>query len=79
MRQSRKRGGGKNADFDKTGKTPVIWTGICTGERVAGFKELRTGRVQELMLIAPGAQGEKDLAEFMKEYGVSREEIENIW
>ena len=34
------------ADFDKTGKRPVIRASICTGEKVAGFRdESGSGRV----------------------------------
>lgn len=62
-------------DFDKTGKRPVIKSSICTGERVAGFKDEKTGQVQELMLI----RDEKDLERFMQTYDVSSDEIEKIW
>lgn len=75
----RKEDGMACASFDKAGKRPVIRASICTGERVAGFQDLRTGQVEELMLIAPGAQGEKDLERFAREYQVSREEIGTIW
>ncbi len=41
---------------------------ICTGEQAAGFKELGTGRFEEVMLI----RSEKDLARFMHEYGLEK-------
>lgn len=63
------------ADFDKTGKKPVIRASICTGEKVAGFKDEKTGHIEELMLI----RDEKDLETFMLMYGVGRNEIEKIW
>lgn len=57
--------------YDKTGKTPVIRTSICTGEQTAGFKEETTGKFFEIMLIRSDA----DLREFMETYGVSENEI----
>lgn len=58
---------GKKKDrlvFDKTGKHAVIHASICTGERVAGFKDDKTGRFEEIMLI----RNDKDLEEFMVQY-----------
>lgn len=63
------------SDFDKTGKRPVIKSSICTGERVAGFKDEKTGHVEELMLI----RDEKDLERFMQTYDVLQNDIEKIW
>ena len=62
-------------DFDKKGKKPVIRSSICTGEKVAGFKDEKTGHIEELMLI----RNAKDLELFMQTYGVSQNEIEKIW
>ena len=31
--------------YDKAGKIPVIRSGICTGEQVAGFKDPETGKL----------------------------------
>jgi hypothetical protein len=62
------------ADFDKTGKRPVIRTSICTGEKVAGFRD-ESGHIEELMLIA----GDRDLEEFMRIYKVREDEIEKVW
>ena len=30
---------------------PVIRAGICIGEEVAGFKDVQTGKIEEIMLI----------------------------
>lgn len=46
---------------------PVLRCSICTGEQVAGFKNLNTGKFEEVMLI----KNEKDLEEFMSRYGIS--------
>ena len=49
---------------------PVIRASICTGEQVAGFRDIRTGKFEDVMLI----QGEADLEVFRTMYGI-REEI----
>ena len=46
---------------------PVLRCSICTGETAAGFKELATGRFEEVMLI----RSDRDLERFRKEYGVA--------
>ena len=56
----------KAVDFDKTGKTAVLRCSICTGEKVAGFKDNSTGRFEEIMLI----RSSSDLEEFKQMYGV---------
>ena len=57
--------------YDKDNKRPVIKTSICTGEQVAGFKDIHTGKIEEVMLI----RSEADLDNFKKMYGIN-EEIE---
>ena len=37
--------------YDKENKKPVIKSSICNGEQVAGFKDIRTGKIEEVMLI----------------------------
>ena len=46
--------------FDRENQIPVIKCSICNGEQVAGFKDIHTGKFEEIMLIG----GETDLAEF---------------
>ena len=53
-------------DFDKTGKRPVIRASICTGEQVAGFKDIHTGKFEEVMLI----RNESDRRAFMEMYDI---------
>lgn len=60
--------------YDRENQKPVIRASICTGEQVAGFKDLHTGDFQEVMLIRDSA----DLAEFMRMYGIE-EKIEKIY
>lgn len=57
--------------YDKENKKPVIRASICNGEQVAGFKDIHTGRIEEVMLIKSPA----DLEAFRKMYGID-EEIE---
>ena len=37
--------------YDKENKKPVIKASICNGEQVAGFKNIHTGKIDEVMLI----------------------------
>ena len=61
--------------YDKTGKIPVIRSIICTGEQVAGYKDIVSGKFEELMLI----RDEKDLTEFLSRYQVEESEIKREW
>lgn len=61
--------------YDKTGKVPVIRASICTGERTAGFRDLNTGRFQEIMLI----RDEGDLQAFLAQYQVEEAELKREW
>lgn len=61
--------------FDREHHKPVIRSSICTGEQVAGFKDLRTGRFTEIMLVRDNG----DIEEFTQKYGISREEIRREW
>ena len=61
--------------FDRERHKPVIRSSICTGEQVAGFKDRRTGRFREIMLIRDNG----DIEAFTREYGISREEITREW
>lgn len=53
--------------YDKENKKPIIKASICNGEQVAGFKDIRTGRIEEIMLIKKPA----DLEDFKKMYGIN--------
>lgn len=37
--------------YDKMNKKPIIKASICNGEQVAGFKDIHTGKIEEIMLI----------------------------
>ncbi len=65
----------KTEAFDKTGKIPVIRSSICTGEKVAGFKDVQTGHFTEMMCIKTDA----DLQSFLSGYGIEESEIKREW
>lgn len=56
----------KRKTYDSENIRPVLKCSICNGEQVAGFKDIRTGKFEEVMLI----RSEKDLKEFMETYGI---------
>ena len=60
--------------IDLAGKQPVLSCSICTGEQVAGFRDRKTGRVEEVCCIRSDA----DLAAFREQYGITGD-IEKIY
>lgn len=57
----------KKIEYDTTNKKAVLKCSICTGEQVAGFKDIHTGHFDEIMLIRDAV----DLDAFMKMYDVA--------
>lgn len=55
--------------YDKENKKPIIRASICTGEQVAGFKDIHTGKIEEVMLI----KSPVDLERFRTIYGIEEE------
>ena len=55
--------------YDKDNKKPVIKASICNGEQIAGFKDIHTGKIEEVMLMKSPA----DLDAFKKMYGIDEE------
>ena len=55
--------------YDMENERPVIKASICNGEQVAGFKDIHTGKIEEVMLIKSPA----DLDTFKKMYGIDDE------
>ena len=55
--------------YDKENKKPAIKASICNGEQVAGFKDIHTGKIEEVMLI----KNKADLDVFKKMYGIDEE------
>lgn len=65
----------KVSAYDRETQKPVIHSSICTGEKVAGFRNLCTGKFTEVMLI----RDSKDLDKFLTEYDISVAEIKREW
>ena len=55
--------------YDREHMKPVIRASICTGEEVAGFKDIRTGKIEEIMLI----RSPEDLEKFKEIYEITEE------
>ena len=58
-------------NYDKENKRPVLKCSICNGEQVAGFKDIRTGKFEEIMFI----RSEKDLELFKRQYDIDEDII----
>lgn len=52
--------------YDPERQSPVLKCSICTGERIAGFKDIETGHITEVMVI----RSDDDLRYFRKHYGI---------
>ncbi len=55
--------------YDRENLRPILHASICTGETVAGFKDKRTGKFEDIMLI----KSEKDKELFKEMYGITEE------
>lgn len=55
--------------YDDRIQKPVIKASICNGEQVAGFKDIHTGKFEEVMLI----RNSEDLEKFKEMYDIQRE------
>ncbi len=59
--------GRKNPTYSLDEWEPVIRSSICTGEKVAGFKNRQSGVFEDIMLIrTPG-----DIEEFRRKYNIN--------
>ncbi len=54
---------------------PALRVSICTGEQTAGFQDRQTGAFVDVMQV----RGERELADFCREYGVDKGEIVRIY
>lgn len=52
--------------YEKENQKPVIKASICNGEQVAGFKDIHTGKIEEIMLI----KCPEDMERFKEIYGM---------
>lgn len=67
--------GNRFCGYDRNNLVPVVRASICTGEKVAGFKDLHTGKFQEIMLV----KNEKDMQKFLTKYNIAAEDIKKEW
>lgn len=56
----------QTASYDKENQIPVLKCSICNGEQVAGFRDVHTGKFEEVMFI----RNSSDLEAFKMKYGV---------
>lgn len=54
-------------EYDPEKQTPVIRASICTGERVAGFREKRTGKFTAVLLL----RSPEDEEAFLRAYSLT--------
>ena len=52
--------------FDPEVEKPIVKSSICTGEKTAGFKNIKTGKYREVVAI----KNDGDLRDFMRKCGV---------
>ena len=55
--------------YDPETQKPAIRCSICTGEQVAGFQNLKTGKFLDIQLL----RRPEDLEQFKKEYGITED------
>ena len=65
-------GGFEAGAYDPEEQYPAIRASICTGEKVAGFRNKKDGRFIEVMLI----RSPKDEEEFKRKYNVDSLKVE---
>jgi hypothetical protein len=61
--------------YDKNTEKPIIRASICTGEKIAGFKDIKTGQFREILLI----RDSKDMDRFLESYEIEITEIKTEW
>ena len=61
--------------YNKETQKPIIRSSICRGEKVAGFRDIKTGKFTEVMLI----KSSKDMDDFLEKYDISVAEIKTEW
>lgn len=58
--------------YDTENQIPILKCSICNGEQVAGFKDIHTGKFEEIMCI----KNNGDLEKFKQSYGIEHLEKE---
>ena len=62
----RKKKQAVRSTYDPQTLKPVLRCSICSGEQIAGFKNLKTGKIEEVTVI----HSREELQQFMEEYGI---------
>ncbi|SDB50062.1 aspartate dehydrogenase [Butyrivibrio sp. INlla16] len=57
----------EQTSYDKENQIPVLHCSICNGEQVAGFKDIHTGKFEEVCLI----RNDAELQAFKDKYGIT--------
>ena len=57
----------KKLEYDSKTRKPVLKCSICSGEQVAGLKDIKTGHFEEIMLV----RNDYDLEQFKEMAGVT--------
>lgn len=65
----------RRESYDRESQRPVVRSSICTGEKVAGFKDIHTGKFTDVMLI----RGSRDMERFLARYGIALEDVGKEW
>lgn len=63
----------QKSSYDTENQIPILKCSICNGEQVAGFKDIHTGKFEEIMFIKDNA----DLEAFKQRYGI--EHLEKMY
>lgn len=62
-------------EFDRENLIPAVRSSICTGEKVAGFRNKQTGKFEEVMMI----RTEQELQDFADMCGIDRSQIRTFY
>lgn len=65
----------RRESYDRESQRPVVRSSICTGEKVAGFKDIHTGKFTDVMLI----RDSRDMERFLARYGIALEDVGKEW
>ena len=71
----KKRPGKVPKTFDHALLEPCVRSSICTGEKSVGFRNRETGKFEEYAALRSDA----DLAAFLEEYGLTKDELRTIY
>ena len=61
--------------FDPDNFTPAMRVRICTGERVLGFMNKKTGKFYDVSLVTSN----RDVEKYCKVYKIDRDDIQEVY